>query len=241
MAWQPLLTTLAQARQRFDQQSEELCAETRSKRTTIYCEKGCGNCCSLAVNCSFPEALAIAQTLDGVQQQSLKTTIPRLQEISRQAENLKDFLQQFRQQINGCPWLHAQTGCCRIYQQRPFSCRALHSTRNSNWCGVDFGSLHPLEKEAFLSSLDPELVAFPTHYLAATQQLGLKFESQALDAMRAAFAVSLSGNLLYLLWLELEHRLSEVLPEGHLATRTFLEERQLDLPFLLQLQGNALG
>ena len=237
MHWTKILAALTEARRQFDRQTEQQCSAARDKRIGIFCEKGCSNCCTLAVNCSFPEALAIAQTLNNAQQLALKATIPLLQEVSLQAEKFKDFLQQYRQRVEGCPWLENEHGYCQIYQQRPFSCRSLISTRNSSWCGIDFSSLHPLEKEAFLSSLDPELVAFPTHYLAAAQELGIEFESQALIRMRETFDMSLTGNLLYLVWLELEYRLSEVIPAGFAATREFLEERQLDLPFLLQLQG----
>lgn len=237
MTWQKTLKELTTARRNFDRQLEQHCSEARNKRIGIFCDKGCSNCCTLSVNCCFAEALATAQSLEADHQQALKLKIPLLQEISLQAENLKGFLQQFREKIGGCPWLHSEEGRCVIYQQRPFSCRALISTRNSSWCGIDFSSLHPQEKEAFLSSLDPELVAFPTHYLAAAQELGLEFESQTLVSMRKSFGVSLTGNLLYLTWLELEHRLSEVIPDGFAATWSFLKERQLDLPFLLQLQG----
>ncbi|HEY5672136.1 MAG TPA: YkgJ family cysteine cluster protein [Malonomonas sp.] len=238
MIWQQLLAGLSQARQPFDRQIERLCSKVKSDRVSIYCQKGCANCCTLAVNCSFPEALAIARALESEQKQALKVKIPRLQQVSRQAKDLKMFLRTFRDQLGGCPFLATVDGSCSIYPQRPFSCRALISTRNSSWCGVDFSSLHPQEKTAFISSLDPELVAFPSHYLAATQELGLEFESQARVAMRDSFGFSLTGNLLYLVWLELEQRLSEVIPNGAVVTRKFLEEQQLDLPFLLQLQSN---
>jgi len=238
MAWQQLLAELTAARQPFDRQLEWLCGSIKNNRVSLYCQKGCANCCTLAVNCSFPEALAIAQSLNGAQQRALKAKIPQLQQLSRQADNLKEFFRAFRAQLGGCPFLAGADGSCTIYPQRPFSCRALISTRNSSWCGVDFSSLHPQEKTAFISSLDPELVAFPSHYLAATQELGLKSESLARVAMRDAFGFSLTGNLLYLIWLELEHKLSEVISNGAAVTRSFLEERQLDLPFLLQLQSN---
>ncbi len=238
MAWQQLLTALTGARQQFDRQLERRCAEIKSNRVSLYCQKGCGNCCTLAVNCSFPEALAIAQALNDAQQQRLQEKIPQLHRLSRQAQDLKGFLGAFRAQLGGCPFLSAADGSCRIYPRRPFSCRALISTRNSSWCGVDFSSLHPQEKTAFISSLDPALVAFPSHYLAAAQELGLEFEAQTRVAMRDTFGFSLTGNLLYLLWLELEHQLSEEIPNGVTETRVFLEERQLDRPFLLQLQSH---
>ena len=238
MVWQQLLAELAETRQRFDRQIERLCGQLEIDQVNLYCQKGCANCCTLAVNCSFPEALALARSLDDPQQQALKAKIPQLQLLSRRANDFKEFLRAFRDQLGGCPFLAAADGSCGIYPQRPFSCRALISTRNSSWCGVDFSSLHPQEKTAFISSLDPQLVAFPSHYLSETQELGLEFESQTRVAMRDSFGFSLTGNLLYLVWLELEHQLSEVIPGGANLTRKFLEEKQLDLPFLLQLQGN---
>lgn len=236
MAWSELLAELPQLRQQLDRATDAFCRQTEGS-VPIFCAKGCRNCCSLAVNCSFPEAVAIAATLTTDQRQQLANKIPLLREISQQAQDLKQFLRLFRQQLGGCPLLEQETGSCSIYPQRPLSCRALLSTRNSSWCGVDFAELHPLEKEAFISSLDPNVTAFPTHYLAATQEQGMELEAQLLGRMRETFGVALSGNLLYQTWLELEYRLSEIIPQGFAATRSWLEERQLDLPFLLQLQG----
>ncbi len=234
MAWVPLLDDLKAAHRRFDQQTEHY--SKLDAVPQIFCAKGCSNCCKLAVNCSFPEALLIVRQLPAGQPPGLNDKLPVLRDISTQAGSLKDFLRQFRKQLGGCPFLHPGDGSCTIYSSRPFSCRALRSTRNSSWCGFDFADLHPLEKEAFLSSLDPEIVAYPTHYLAATQELGLEREAQALADMRDAFGVSISGNLIYQVWLELEYQLSEVVRQGFSATRNFLEDRELDWPFLLQLR-----
>ena len=236
MDWNEILTGLATERAQTDMRNEEFFALARSHRSRIYCEKGCCNCCTLTVNCSYPEALAISPKLTARQQQELSDKIPRLRNLSQQANSLKDFLQRFRELLGGCPFLDHGDGCCGIYLWRPFSCRALLSTRNSSWCAVDFAGLHPLEKEAFLSSLDPELVAFPTHYLAASRQLGLELESRALAAMGEAFGVVLSGNLIYQVWLEQEHRLSQILAEGLTATRQYLENNRLNLPYLLNLE-----
>lgn len=236
IGWEQLLASLSDHRRQLDRQVVQLRAAEHVG--TIYCKEGCGNCCSLAVNCSFPEAVAIAMALDDVQRKQLDTKLPLLRQVSTQAEDLKQFLRLFRQQLGGCPFLDADTACCTTYSLRPLSCRALLSSRNSNWCAVDFADLHPLEKQAFVSSLDPELVAFPTHYLAASQELGIELETELLVDMRDCFGVSLSGNLIYQVWLEAEYRLSEVMTEGFEATLAFLLERELDLPFLLQLQGD---
>lgn len=238
MGWSKILAGLETGHRQIDERSSAFQALAASHRSRIYCEKGCCNCCTLTVDCSFSEALAISRALSAAQRQLVAEKIPLLTEISRQTGNLKEFLHRFREQFGGCPFLVQEDGCCGIYPQRPFSCRALLSTRNSSWCAVDFTSLHPLEKEAFLSSLDRELVAFPTHYLAASRELGQELETQAVCAMRETFSVALSGNLIYQVWLEQKYRLSAVIAEGVSATRAFLTERQLELPFLLQVEEN---
>ncbi len=237
MSWAGLLAELEKSRQQLDRRMKTLPAEAQDKRIGIFCEKGCRNCCHLSVSCSFPEAVAIVGSLNERQRRTISEKLPVLRQISLQATDLTGYLRLFLNQLGGCPLLDPVDGSCTVYPLRPFSCRALISTRNSSWCAVDFAALHPLEKEAFLSSLDPDVVTFPTHYLAAPQEFGLDLESLAVVAMRERFGVSLSGNLIYLLWLELAHRLSEVVTGGFAKTRDFLEERQLDLPFLLQLQG----
>jgi Fe-S-cluster containining protein len=237
MGWQEILTTIAKNQKHLDQQTEQICSATNLNPIRTYCEKGCCNCCSLAVNCSFPEALAVSRCLDSNYQHALKEKIDLLRQTCLQAEDLKQFLRLFRKQMNGCPLLDAETGSCSIYQQRPFSCRALISTRNSSWCAIDYAELHPQEKEAFLSSLDPEIVAFPTHYLATPQEIGRELETDAIVAMQEEFHVSLSGNLLYQVWLELEHQISEILSQGFEKTRSYLEENRLDLPFILHLHS----
>lgn len=236
MGWTELLAELKLRRQQFDRQTVRFCAQVERENVRIYCQKGCSNCCSLAVNCSFPEVISLEKSLTDEQRQALREKIPSLRQISRQAQDLKQFLRLFRQQLEGCPFISNNDGSCAVYAQRPLSCRALHSTRNSSWCAVDFAELHPLEKEAFLSSLDPEVVAFPTHYLGQSQELGSELEVLTLADMREAFGISLSGNMLYLLWLEMEHKLSELISEAPFEIQAYLEQRQLDLPFLLQLQ-----
>lgn len=233
MSWAQLFSELGRDQQNFDRQIAAI--YDAEGDVTLYCAKGCSNCCSLAVNCSFPEAVAIAHALSAAQRQQLADKLPILQQLCRQAENLKQFLRLFRDRLGGCPFLDRE-GDCSIYKLRPFSCRSLLSTRNSSWCAVDFADLHPQEKEAFLSSLDHQVVAFPTHYLAASQELGLEYESLSLSRMRDSFGFSLSGNLLYQVWLEGEYRLSEVIELGYAKTRGFLEEEGVDLPFAIQLR-----
>lgn len=236
MAWQQLTASLRTNLQHFDQQLESILRATEQSQLRIHCRQGCSNCCRLAVNCSFPEAALIAQQLSSEQQTAIQTRMPVLQNISQAAENLKQFLQLFRQQLNGCPLLIPENQCCSIYNLRPFSCRALLSTRPSSWCGVDFADLHPLEKQAFLSSLDPEIVAFPTHYLARPQELGAEQETTTMIEMHDHYGIGLGGNLIYLIWLELEYQLVDLLEKNRGKVKKLLLQEERDHPFLLQLK-----
>lgn len=116
---------------------------------------------------------------------------------------------------------------------RPFSCRALFSTRNSDWCAVDFAALHPAERQAFMSSLDRSLVAFPTHYLAAPQQAGVRWEQQAMAAMMSHWGFSVSGNLVFMVFLELQLGLSRLIPMGLQATLAALDKAGANQPYLI--------
>jgi len=234
MGWPELLEELNSRRKQLDDRTESFYALAARYHHRIYCTQGCSNCCALMVNCSFSEALAIALTLTPSQRLAVQAKIPVLKDISRRAKSSTEFLRLFRNQLGGCPLLNHENGCCSIYPLRPFSCRALLSTRNSSWCAVDFSGLHPLEKEAFLSSLDPELVAFPTHYLAASRDLGEELEAQTIAAMQQTFGIALSGTLIFQIWLELTYRLSEVMGQGAPATLAFINKNDLDLPYLLQ-------
>ena len=235
MKWRDLTESLSAGRQNFDRQLEVVLGAAEENSFTIHCRDGCGNCCTLAVNCSFPEAVTIAAGLTAEQKAKIEQTMARLQQISRTADNLKQFLSLFRKQAGGCPFLDRQCQSCEIYPLRPFSCRSLLSTRPASWCGVDFSTLHPLEKQAFISSLDPTLVAFPTHYLAAPQELGAELEAHAINNMRDSFGFGLSGNLIYLVWLELQDHLSTMIATDAEAARKFIVQKQLKAPFLLQL------
>ncbi|MCW8892441.1 MAG: YkgJ family cysteine cluster protein [Deltaproteobacteria bacterium] len=236
MAWQQVIESLRTNHQRFEHQLENILRAEEQRKLQIHCRKGCGNCCRLAVNCSFPEAALIAQQLSTQQQQTLKTRTPVLQNMSKTAENLKQFLRLFRQQRHGCPLLIPENQCCSIYSLRPFSCRSLLSTRPSSWCGVDFADLHPLEKQAFLSSLNREIVAFPTHYLAQPQELGAGLEASTMVEMHDHYDISLGGNLIYLIWLELEYQLVELLEKNREKAKKLLLHEERNHPFLLQLK-----
>lgn len=206
----------------------------------IHCARGCANCCNLAVETTLPEAIQIASLLNVEQTENLQSYIDRLLPALSQVTDLKSYLRLHRQKIGPCPFL-TEEGACGIYSCRPLACRALLSTRNSDWCAVDFADLHPLENEAFMSSLDREVVAFPTHYAAVPQQLAVEQEGELNHAMQESFGCRVSGNLPLLVWLERQHNLSTQLSQDVAATQEWLHNRQLLLPFMLRLADSESG
>jgi hypothetical protein len=201
----------------------------------IHCRRGCGSCCSLAVQCTFTEALGVAEVLPEPLAGELGRRAGVIVEVARSAKDLAGWLRGYRREAQGCSFL-AGDGVCAVYQHRPFACRALLSTRNPDWCAVDLSALHPLEKKAFLSSLDPSLVSYPTHYAAAPQEAGAAYESAAAHGQLEMFGFSVAGNLPFLVWLEREYRLSTIFTQGAAAVNGLLEREGLNIPFLVQLQ-----
>ena len=200
----------------------------------IHCARGCSNCCSLAVETTLPEAMRIASLLNVEQAGPLQHYIDRLFTAISQITDLKSYLRLHRQKIGPCPFL-TEEGACGIYFCRPLACRALLSTRNSDWCAVDFADLHPLEREAFMSSLDREVVAFPTHYAAVPQHLAAEREGELNHAMQESFGTRVSGNLPLLVWLELKHNFSALLTESLQAAKERLSSLQLDRSCVIRL------
>ena len=182
--WTQLLDAVATAQAQFDQRVVAERRQVIAQGVPVYCEAGCGGCCTLAVNCSFVEAAD-------------------------------------------------ESARCQVYAARPISCRALLATRPPAWCSVDFSTLHPLEKQAFLSGLARDLVNFPTHYLAAPQESGAQAEAELNARCRDLFGIALSGNMLYQIWLEQTYHLSEVIIRGAEATRRFIAEENLASAYLL--------
>lgn len=200
----------------------------------IFCNKGCSSCCTLAVNCTAGEALLIAGALDTQQQKKLKGYIEKLKGLLAGAVDLKGYLRLHRKELGGCPFL--ADGICGIYSARPLSCRALLSTRESRWCGVDFSETSSAEKLAFMENLDRAAVAFPLHYLACTQDTGQKLEAQASLRMLHDFDFSLYGNLPALVCLFSEYNLLDSLGKGADTALAVAAAAGLDSPFLLQVE-----
>ena len=175
---------------------------------TIHCRENCSGCCHLAVHSTYPEAAAVAEVLTEPQLQKLSDYVGRLITVLPELTNLKSYLKRHRQELGPCPFLDAQ-GSCSIYTIRPLSCRALLSTRPAAWCTVDFAELAHWDKQAYESSLDRQVVVWPTHYVAATQDFGQELENTLLEAMQQKMGWSLSGNFVVMVWLERKAQLSK--------------------------------
>ncbi|HEY5973179.1 MAG TPA: zinc/iron-chelating domain-containing protein, partial [Geobacteraceae bacterium] len=126
-------------------------------------------------------------------------------------------------------------GCCGVYPVRPLSCRALLSTREPTWCGTDFATLTSEEKQMFMAGLDRSIVAFPLHYVAATQEQGQLREGGLAHEMAEQFGLYLYGNLPALVFLEREYRLSAAVAAGRGAAMELLAKAGLDHPYLVTL------
>jgi Fe-S-cluster containining protein len=216
---------------------ERCCAAAISnysaKGGTIHCKKACGNCCTLAVNCTAPEALLISSYLDDTRKNALLDYIGRFKEKVTGVSDLKSYLRLHRQELGYCPFL--EEGICGIYATRPISCRSLLSTKESRWCGADFSELDQGTKESFINSLDRSQVAFPMHYLAATQQAGQSLENQLSMRMMQDFHLSLYGSMPVLVHLFAECNLMEAIASGADAVRSLISAKGFESPFILQV------
>lgn len=208
----------------------------RATEKTIYCREHCSGCCHLAVHATYPEAVAIAEGLTGAQSKKLADYIERLKVALTELTDLKSYLKRHRQELGPCPFLDGH-GACSIYPTRPLSCRALLSTRPAVWCTVDFSKLDRWDKQAYESSLDRQVVAWPTHFVAATQDFGRELENTLLELMRKEKGWSLSGNFAVMVWLEKNNQMSK----HHIATtqqvRDILTAYELNNHLLLNLTG----
>ena len=228
---------LRQHRQ-FDRFIDQWLTDYRALDKTIYCQPGCSGCCFLAVHATFPEAAVIAGQLSRKQTTQLSTYISRLKQALSATSNLKSYLKSHRQSVGPCPFLDGWNNCS-IYPIRPLSCRALLSTRPADWCTVDFSELDKWDKLAYESSLDRQVVAWPSHFVAATQNFGRTFEDQLIETMQREKGWALSGNLCAMVWLEQKYQLGQ---GGNCTARQATEvlaAEGLDHEFLLCLSTSS--
>jgi Fe-S-cluster containining protein len=234
--WQALQDEVRRQQAAFDGELRRWLDGYAAAGGRIWCARGCRGCCSLAVNCTLTEALLVAEALGERHAAALEAHVGRIRAHLGAVPDLKAWLRLHRQQVGFCPLLE-ENGACGVYAARPFACRALLSTRNAGWCAADFAALHPLERQAFLSSLDCSVVAFPTHYVAAAGELGRQMEEEATGRMAARFGFAVTGNLPVLVWLERKHRLSEAVGRGEEAAAALLERTGMNHPLLVALDG----
>ena len=209
----------------------------RASGKTIYCRENCAGCCHLAVHATYPEAVAVAEDLSGLQLKNLSGYVERLKTALPELTSLKCYLKRHRQGLGPCPFLDAH-GSCSIYAIRPLSCRALLSTRPAAWCTVDFSELDHWDKQTYESSLDRQVVAWPTHYVAATQKFGHKLENTLLESMQQKKGWSLSGNFAVMVWLERNAQLSKHNVTTTRQVRDILTAHGLNNHLLLNFTGN---
>ncbi len=222
----------------FDRFINQWLTDYRALGKTIYCRPGCAGCCFLAVHATFPEAAAIAGQLSQKQTTQLSTYIRRLKQALSATSDLKNYLKSHRQSVGPCPFLDVKNKCS-IYPIRPLSCRALLSTRPADWCTVDFSELDKWDKLAYESSLDRQVVAWPSHFVAATQDFGRTLEDQLIETMQREKGWALTGNLCAMVWLEQKYQLGQ---GGIVTTRQaaeILAAEGLDHGFLLRLSASS--
>ena len=209
-------------------------AHYRTSGGHLYCGAGCSGCCTLFVQATLTEAVGIAPLLNPAQVQALEGYVARQHEALHDVVDLKSCLRLHRKTIGPCPFLDPE-GRCGIYQHRPHACRALLSTRPADWCSVDFSELSPLDKELYLGALDRSAVAFPMHYVAATQDLANELEQKTLQQMGSTFSMAISGNLPLLVYLERRVSLSTAVAAGPAAVQALLSECRTH-PLLLHVE-----
>ena len=227
-----LASLVQSSRQQLDAASARHCADYSARGGRIFCGPGCSNCCSLVVNATLPEALALAASLNPAQVAAVKGHVEAMLAEWDDQRDLKGYLRWHRRSVGLCPLL-TKGGECGVYPLRPLACRSLLATRPADWCAVDFGSLDRLEKELFMGSLDRSAAAFPTHYFAASQELGQELEQRLTLAQQEAWGFSLSGNLNALIYLQVEFGIAEVVGRGGVAVAELLRSSGLDRPLLL--------
>ena len=235
---EPLLEEVKELHRLYNQQTDEWLTGFLKRGGKIFCRRGCHNCCSLVVNCTFPEALWISRHLPEEFVEPLKDYAVKVQNIAAASSDLKSYLKGVRNQAGGCPFL-AEDGSCGIYIWRPLSCRSLLSTKDPKYCAADFSSMPQDEKGAFLASLDRSVVRFPTAYIDITQQLAQQMEMLILAQMLEREGVSISGNMPYQVWLEREHDLGLRFSWGKGEALRYLASQDLARNYLLDIQKGA--
>lgn len=205
--WRELLEEAALQHQCLDLMNAGWIGDYSARGGTIHCGRGCHDCCSLTVNCTLTEAVALADALDGKQLAAVGAYADRLRELTATGTDLKEYLRLQRRAMGMCPLL-ADDGACSAYGTRPLTCRALLSTMERRWCGVDFAVMPADEKERYLAAQDRSVTSFPLHYAASPQETGRDFEARQLAHMQELFGFSCYGCMPVLVTLVHRHGLA---------------------------------
>lgn len=234
----PLLAAVEKEEAALDREIAAWSAAYAATGKRLFCSAGCGNCCTLFVQSTLAEALAVAAALDPEQLRCLSAYIERQRASLTTATDFLTLLRRQRTEVGPCPFLD-RAGSCTIYALRPLACRALLSTKPADWCGVDFSELSPLDKRLYSESLDRAVVAYPVHYVAATQGTAEAAELRLVDSMRSVFGLSVTGNFPLLVYLEHRFRLSDRLggAETSSSVQAWLREHGYAHPLLLRIDA----
>ena len=235
-SWKPLLEELNTQQECLDMMSAAWTADYRSHGGTVFCGRGCRECCSLTVNCTLTEAVALAQSMNDTQAQAVKEYADLLGKLVTPEMNLKEYLRMQRREMWWCPLLD-DDDACSVYASRPLSCRALLSTKESFFCGVDFAELISEEKQAYAQSLDNTVTEYPLHYVAFTRETGREFETRALALMRKNFGFSVYGTMPVLVHFVLSWGFTETVFIGRDAGEAVATQAGLIHPFLVQFSS----
>lgn len=231
-AWEYLLEQLTIQQECLAMMATAWIADYRSHGGTVFCSRGCRECCSLTVNCTLTEAVALAQSLNEAQAKAVKEYAVMLQDKVITVSEMMDYLRMQRREMGFCPLLDAD-GVCSAYALRPLSCRALLSTKDSYYCGVDFANLTSIQKQEYAQSLDQSVTEYPLHYVALTSETGREMEARTLTLMQQQFGFSLYGNMPVLVYLVLEKGLADIAPMGHDAAELAISKAGFVHQFLV--------
>lgn len=233
--WNDLIQAVRQQQDCLDMLSAAWMTEYSAAGGRIFCGRGCRGCCSLVVNTTSAEAVRIASVLTEQQAEAVRLHVDRLRQTMTVGMKLKEYLGMHRREIGFCPLLGAD-GACSSYAVRPLSCRSLLSTKESRWCSEDFSLLPAAEKQDFLESLERSAVAFPTHYVASTQEMAREMEERANRLMIEHFGFALYGNMTVLVHLAREHDLTDACSAGKKAVSSLISSLGLDHHFLMNIE-----
>lgn len=238
--WETLKRAVVEETTALDDCVDKWLQERSAEGKRIFCAPGCSNCCTLFVQTTLPEALLVAEELDAPQLLKLKEYVLRQQKSLSAEHDFLTILRKQRYEVGPCPFLD-DAGRCSIYALRPLACRALLSTKPADWCSVDFSTLDPLDKRLYLDSLERSVVAFPTHYVASTQNAAQEGEKRILERMTQHFGEAISGNFPLLVFLAATNKLISQINDKNIHWSMQLTASSFFHPQLVNISPSTLS